>query len=136
MPATSSVYVAPVRDGPTLCWTIPHDLFCLCSAREGWPNVVLEAMACGKPVVASRAGGIPEVIISPDYGLLVDHPSGDSFATALHTALTKCWDTETLVRYARGQSWERVSAKLQRLFEGLVMAQRPIDLPYNRSNWG
>jgi glycosyltransferase involved in cell wall biosynthesis len=110
-------FVGPQPHTALRDWYNACDLFCLGSVREGWPNVLLEALACGKPVVASRVGGIPEVICSPEYGILVDPPTGSGFAAALQTALHKRWDTEKLVHYARQQSWEQVSAKLERLFE-------------------
>ncbi|MGH7409967.1 MAG: glycosyltransferase, partial [Candidatus Methylomirabilis sp.] len=50
------------------------------SLEEGFPNAVLEAMAAGKPVVASRVGGIAEAVIHEETGLLV--PPGDDQALA------------------------------------------------------
>ncbi len=55
-----------------------HDLFVFPTRREGFPNVVLEAMEAGLPIVASRVGGIPEMLIDGEHGLLVD--SGDQAA--------------------------------------------------------
>ena len=43
-------------------WMAASDLFCLPSLREGCPNVVLELLSCGRPVVASRVGGVPELL--------------------------------------------------------------------------
>jgi len=56
------------------------DLFALASVSEGFPNVLLEAMAMAKPVVATAVGGIPELIDSGKDGLLV--PARDSSALA------------------------------------------------------
>ena len=51
-------------------WYSAADLFCLASSREGWPNVVLEALASGTPVVATDIWGIPEIICSDKLGIL------------------------------------------------------------------
>lgn len=101
-------------------WYSACDLFCLASDREGWPNVILEAMACGKPVVASSVWGIPEVVSSPDLGILVDRITGEGFAEAIQKGLGRTWDTATILRYARANSWERASARQQVLFQETV----------------
>lgn len=52
-------------------WLNASDLFCLPSIREGMPNVVLEAMACRKYIVATNVGGIPELFKNKEVGALV-----------------------------------------------------------------
>jgi len=67
-------------------------LFVLSSLREGLPNVILEAMATGLPVVATRVGGIPEVVEEGRTGLLV--PAGD--VRAMASALDRLLSDENL----------------------------------------
>jgi glycosyltransferase involved in cell wall biosynthesis len=67
------------------------DIFCLPSLSDPFPNVVLEAMACGKPVVATKVGGISEIITNGRDGVLV--PPAD--VNSLRNALSKLiQDTE------------------------------------------
>ncbi len=61
-------------------WYDRARLFALSSAREGQPNVILEALACGLPVCATRVGGIPHLLDGGDCGLL--SPAGDAAAMA------------------------------------------------------
>lgn len=62
------------------------------SASEGWPLVVCEALASGTPVVASRVGGIPEIVTSPDAGLLVEPGDVSGLGAALAEAAGRTWD--------------------------------------------
>jgi teichuronic acid biosynthesis glycosyltransferase TuaC len=96
-------------------WYSSANLSCLTSSREGWPNVILESMACGTPVLATGVGGVPEVIASPDVGLIVDQ-SVHSIASGLETALTKAWDRTAIERYARQRTWDKVAAELEQWF--------------------
>ncbi len=59
------------------------DAFCLSSIFEGLPNVILEAMACGLPVIASNIGGIPEAVQHRENGYLVPVKRSDLFARAI-----------------------------------------------------
>jgi glycosyltransferase involved in cell wall biosynthesis len=86
-------------------WFAACDLFCLPSHNEGVPNVVLEAMACGVPVLATRVGGIPEVV--PEFaGVLVPVQDGPALAAALSAALARTWDTQRIAAHARSFSWD------------------------------
>ena len=90
-------------------WMHAADIFCLPSYSEGCPNVVVEALACGRPVVASNVGGIPE-LVGKASGLLV--PPGDSGALreALDRALFERWDSAEIARTS-ARSWETVAAE-------------------------
>src|SRR5262245_10437538 len=117
----SQIRESGLSENVKLIGTVPHDelsswysaadVFCLASLREGCPNVVLEAMACGCPVVATRAGGIPELVISPAFGTLVGR-SPEAFATAVHNALCRQWDHEAIAAHGRSHGWDKVSVQV------------------------
>lgn len=88
------------------------DVFCLASSREGWPNVVHEALGCGTPVVASDVGGVPDLIPSAEYGIVV--PAGDQEAleTALRNALLKTWDRQAIAAWGQSRSWKHVAEEV------------------------
>jgi glycosyltransferase involved in cell wall biosynthesis len=82
------------------------DVFVLSTRNEGWANVLLEALACGVPVVASDVGGNSEVIASEDLGFIVPFGDRNALEKAILTALGRNWDRARIVRYARENSWE------------------------------
>jgi teichuronic acid biosynthesis glycosyltransferase TuaC len=95
-------------------WYSAADLMCLASTREGMPNVVLESMACGTPVVATAVGGIPEILHPGETGLLVETESS-SIAEGLERALIKPWNRQEISGRARQRTWDVVAAEVDEL---------------------
>ncbi len=96
-------------------WYNAADIFFLGSSREGWPNVVSEALACGTPVVATKVYGIPEIITSEDYGLFVERDTKD-FVRGIREALPRKWDYENICRYGQGRTWKIVGGEVCSVF--------------------
>jgi glycosyltransferase involved in cell wall biosynthesis len=95
-------------------WYAAADLFCLASSREGCPNVVIEALACGAPVVASDVGGIGELLVSQECGRLVPETQQDAqgFANYLNAALAQSWPRTTIAMRGGARGWSDVAAEL------------------------
>jgi len=108
-----SVFLAGNRPNEELpFWFSAADVSCLMSSREGWPNVVSEALACGTSVLATRIGGIPEILTSPELGILVER-SIDSIVAGLEQALTRAWNREEIARRSRSRSWDAVAEEVE-----------------------
>jgi len=103
-------------------WMTASDLVTLPSYMEGCPNVVLEALACGRPVVASNIGGIPE-IMDETCGRLVLPRDLSALAQALASVLDRSWDAKAIAAHA-GRGWKTVAEELLAIFEPLVAARK------------
>ena len=95
------------------------DLFCLASEMEGCPNVILESLACGTPVVATAVGGIPEIIQSDEFGLLAER-NETQIAGAIQAALRKSWQSGDLIQLAKQHSWEQTAWAVRHVFESVL----------------
>jgi len=87
-------------------WMNASDILCLPSLNEGLPNVALEAMACGLPIVASSVGGVPEIVRDGVNGLLVPPSDPDALATAIRRALATKWDRDAIRKSASQFDWD------------------------------
>jgi len=86
-------------------WFNAADLFVLPTRSEGCPNVLLESLACGVPVVATEVGGVPEIIRHGRDGLLAPYGDLPALRDALQNALERRWDRQALVNRAREFDW-------------------------------
>ena len=96
------------------------DALVLASSREGWANVLLESMACGTPVVASKIGGTPEVVSAPEAGVLMAERTPEAVAEAVQRLFARYPDRGATRRYAEKFSWEETTRGQLQLFERVV----------------
>jgi glycosyltransferase involved in cell wall biosynthesis len=106
-------------------WMAACDLFTLPSYNEGCPNAVLEALACGRPVVATTVGGIPE-IMGEACGALVPPRDPVALEQALERVLDSSWDAAA-ISSSRNRSWGAGAAELMEIFESVIEARRKQD---------
>jgi glycosyltransferase involved in cell wall biosynthesis len=96
------------------------DVFVLPSYREGWPNVVTEALASGRPVVASVAGGIPQILTDPTVSTLVPVGDVDALGGAIAAFLGAPPDPVQARALAERYSWEETVVMLSDVFQRVL----------------
>lgn len=85
------------------------DALVLASSREGIANVLMESMACGTPVVATNIWGSPEVVNTPEAGVLIPERTPDSLAESVLRLFSSYPDRNETRRYSEEFTWERTT---------------------------
>lgn len=108
-----------LEENVQLCGYIPNDkiayymnaadIFVLPSLSEGNPTVMFEALGVGLPFIGTNVGGIPEIITSEDYGLIVEPANPKDLTEKILKALEKKWDNKRITMYAKIFSWENIA---------------------------
>ncbi|MBV8092103.1 MAG: glycosyltransferase family 4 protein [Acetobacteraceae bacterium] len=96
------------------------DVLVLASTREGWANVLLEAMACGTPVVASPAWGNPEVVRAPEAGVIAASNRPGDLAAAVRDVIANAPPRAATRAYAERFSWDETTAGQIALFQQVL----------------
>jgi len=116
-----------ISDSVKFLGNISHDLvpqwlqhckiLALPSYHEGVPNVLLEAMACGVPVVATNVGGIPEIINEKICGKIVPAKNTQAITTSLESVFEQSWETNQIKQHSQQFSWQKNKEQLINLIE-------------------
>lgn len=106
--------VGAVPHAEVAVWMTAADVIAMPSRREGHPNAAMEALACGRPLVASRVGALGELITAA-RGLTVPPSEPAALAAALQRALAGHWDHAAISASVREQSWGRAAAAYARV---------------------
>ena len=118
--------VPPCPTDQVALWMAAADLVTLPSYKEGCPNVVIEALASGRPVVATRVGGIPE-LMDDSSGRLIPSHDAVALGSALDEVLGARWDASQLAHH-HARSWSNVADEL----EGVLKQALAVGLPASR----
>jgi glycosyltransferase involved in cell wall biosynthesis len=107
----------PLREVPE--WLAACDVLTLPSWNEGMPNVVLEALASGRRVVATRVGAVPDLLSSELLGEVVEKQAPEALAAALLRAAERDYDPANVARVAGVRSWRESAGEL---YDSLLQA--------------
>jgi teichuronic acid biosynthesis glycosyltransferase TuaC len=102
-------------------WLAAANVLALPSYNEGYPNVVIEALSCGRPVIATNVGGILE-LVNEESGILVAPRDSRALAQAIQTTMERKWDERSISeQFHRG--WDEAADELLSICE-LAVQQR------------
>lgn len=101
-------------------WMNACDVFVLPSRYESFGCTLMEALACGKPVVATSVGGPTEFLRDGEHGRLVEPGNPIQIAAAIREVLDRPWDANSLVAFARNNSWDSIAGQIFEQYKQLV----------------
>ena len=119
----SVTFVGEIEQRALSDWLAAATVFCLPSRNEGTPNVIVEALASGRPVVASAVGGIPDLIAEGVNGFLTPALDPEKLADSLERALAADWSSTRIAATAAEYGWDRIAERNVRVYEQALNAR-------------
>jgi len=113
-------FVGSVPQAELRSWFSAAEFSVLASMREGSPNVVLESMACGTPVIANDVGGASEIVTSPEAGRLMSARTPEALAAAIEGLRASPPDRKATRAWAENFSWESTIEAQVSLYRDVV----------------
>lgn len=110
------LFVGWKEHGEIPAWISACDVFVFPSLNESFGVAVIEAMACGKPVVGTCVGGLPEIVRRDDVGILVKPADPKSLSEGILEALNKNWETGVITEFSRQYSFANIAEKIIRVY--------------------
>ena len=110
-------FVGEIANKELVAWYNAADVFCLSSRSEGSPNVLMEALSCGCPAVATDVGSAAAIVSEDFLGTIVDNVSGDvtpacrGLASGLIATLAKPYDRQRIAAHMRQHNWDSCTGK-------------------------
>ncbi len=96
-------------------WYSASDLFALMSSSEGCPNVILEALACGVPCIATGVGSVPDDLCEPYLGRVLPDRTSRTAEAAIRDCLRRDWDSTKIGRHMQQRTWKHVANDFARI---------------------
>lgn len=100
-------------------WINACDMSVLPSLSEGNPTFMFETLACGRPLIGTAVGGIPEVITSDEYGLLCEPEDPLDLARKILIGLDRDWNRSRIADYAKQFTWNEIAHGILELYDSL-----------------
>lgn len=105
-------------------WMSASEFLVLPSNNEGFPTVIPEAFSCGKPVVSTNVGSVPDAVSDEDVGILVPPANPKQLSIALNQALDTDWDSDIIIRKSRKYTLQRISKSIISLYSQVLSEGR------------
>ena len=118
----SIIFTGKVEHTSISSWMGSCDYFCLPSVREGCPNVVLEALGSGCPVIASNVGGIPDMV-DDGCGLLFNPVDSNNIYEIFNKAFNTNWDNHKIANSVRSRTWDNAAKHYLDVYKAAINSQ-------------
>lgn len=102
------------------CWISASDFLCLPSHNEGTPNVVVEALASGVPIVATRVGGVPDLVQEGINGYLVWPGEASELAQAIAKTISRSWNADEIASSASHLTWDSLARQNYQFLQSIA----------------